>query len=168
MGTLCTVLVLAIVIFYAVLKAIQLFEKDLSRIQRTLEEDYFDQEKFVTNRNGDFNVAFALASSDTPNEVIDSFESYGRLRLIYHTKFDSTFIDSSKDISTTACSRDTISEGNDYTRSFYPPKLENGSTTTKSFIENTFTKMKCFSTQVNLTGDNSNSSKESYMRIIFE
>lgn len=61
-GSLCTILVLFVVFVYAVYKVQLLSDKDESRVQRTLEENYFDYQKFVSSHHGEFNVAFALAS----------------------------------------------------------------------------------------------------------
>lgn len=83
-GSLCTILVLFIVFVYAVYKVQLLSDKDESRVQRTLEENYFDYKKSVSNKEGAFNVAFSLASYEAPNEFLTDYESYGRLRLIYH------------------------------------------------------------------------------------
>ena len=82
-----TIFILFIVFVYAVYKMQLLLDKDESRVQRSIEENAFDEDYSFSSKEG-FNVAFALSSYENPNEVyID--ESYGRLRLIHHVRNDS-------------------------------------------------------------------------------
>lgn len=69
-------------------------------------------------------MAFALASYDKPNLFLDDFQSFGRLRLIYHVRDSNagSNVNTSKDIATFECSEDKISNS-DLDKSFYPPQL---------------------------------------------
>lgn len=84
LGSMCTVFILSIVLIYAIYKYELLVDKEESRIQKTLQENYFGEDTKFTSTDG-FNVAFAL-SSYTNKEQFYIDNSYGRLRLILLTR----------------------------------------------------------------------------------
>ena len=74
--------ILSIVLIYAVYKFQLLIDKEETRLQRIVEELYFDR-NYTFDRSTGFNVAFALTSGFAETKTYHSDESYGRLRLLY-------------------------------------------------------------------------------------
>ena len=70
-------------LIYAIYKVQLLIDKDESRVQKTLEEQYYDQDDSFSSTMQGFNVAFAISSYADSAKSIYQDESYGRLRLIY-------------------------------------------------------------------------------------
>lgn len=64
-GSICTVFILSVVFIYAVYKFQLLIDKDESRIQKVLIENFFDETKYLSQSEG-FNLAYGIASYKEP------------------------------------------------------------------------------------------------------
>ena len=61
-GSICTIFTLSIVFAYAIYKFELLIQKEEARVQRSVEEEFYDG-NFTYTREEGFNVAFALDST---------------------------------------------------------------------------------------------------------
>ena len=103
LGSMCTVFIISIVLIYAVYKYQLLIDKEESRLQKTLEENYFDETHAFSTAQG-FNVAFALSSYSNKSQFFTD-NSYGRLRLLLHTRENDGAVSKTTEIETHLCSQ---------------------------------------------------------------
>lgn len=155
LGSMCTVFIISVVLIYAVYKYQLLIDKEESRVQKTLEENYFDEDHTFSTTQG-FNVAFSL-SSYSNKELFFSDARYGQLRLLLHERDNKSGTESVRQIQTRPCK-----DIKDKASSFY----EYNSRAEVQFSV-LWENLQCFDEPITLQG-NERTSRQSSLRVLFE